>query len=204
MRVNKLTGIILLLVMAAGLWGCKEKVVYQLEDAGEEAAVREGTSEEENETEPEQEKEAEPEEGTIVVHVCGAVVHPGVYELKAGSRAAQAVEAAGGLTEDAMEESLNQARLLSDGEQIRVFAAGEVQEGAVPAQEGEVSGGKVNINTADLEELTSLNGIGEAKAKAILACREERGGFEKIEDICEADGIGEKTFEKIKDSITVN
>ncbi|MGI6007769.1 MAG: helix-hairpin-helix domain-containing protein [Ruminococcus sp.] len=195
--MRKKNRIWLLLIMALVLGGCGEEVVYQLEDT---------RTEEENNSFGEQEAE-EPEElekSTVVVHVCGAVVYPGVYELEAGSRAAQAVEAAGGLTEEACEESLNQAKLLSDGEQIRVLTKEEAQTGAVPADGAEAAGGRININTADAVQLSGLNGIGETKAAAILAYREEHGGFDRIEDICEVDGIGEKTFEKIKDSITVS
>ncbi len=151
----------------------------------------------------------------IQVYVCGAVVCPGVYTLPEGSRVYEAVAMAGGLLETAEPRALNQARLLSDGEQITVLTVEEVQSGEIPVQEnpggnsGEggalsVSAGKkVNLNTADEAELMTLSGIGESRAKAIIAYREENGRFQSIEEIMKIDGIKEKMFEKIKDSITV-
>ena len=198
--IRKMCGALFLLAVL--LWGCGDEVVYQLkEDAGKQQDVPAAQAEGDAGAVSDGETAEEPEKSTIVVHVCGAVARPGVYELAAGSRAEAAVKAAGGLTGDALEESLNQARILTDGEQIRVLTKEEAQNAA--GQEG-VSGGKIDINTADISGLVTLNGIGETKAEAIIAYREAHGGFKKIEDICEVDGIGEKTFEKIKDSITVS
>ena len=161
---------------------------------------------------------SDPEEfppAEIQVYVCGAVASPGVYVLPEGSRVYEAVEMAGGLLESADPKALNQARPLADGEQITVLTVEEVQNGETAEQGagGSVSGGdgtlagsgdgKVNINTADEDELMTLSGIGESRAKAIIAYREENGKFESIEDIMKIDGIKEKMFEKIRDSITV-
>ena len=153
---------------------------------------------------------SDPEEfppAEIQVYVCGAVASPGVYVLPEGSRVYEAVEMAGGLLESADPKALNQARPLADGEQITVLTVEEVQNGETAEQGagGSVSGGdgKVNINTADADELMTLSGIGESRAKAIIAYREENGKFESIEDIMKIDGIKEKMFEKIRDSITV-
>lgn len=161
---------------------------------------------------------SDPEElppAEIQVYVCGAVASPGVYVLPEGSRVYEAVEMAGGLLESADPKALNQARPLADGEQITVLTVEEVQNGETAEQGagGSVSGGdgtsagsgngKVNINTADEDELMTLSGIGESRAKAIIAYREENGTFESIEDIMKIDGIKEKMFEKIRDSITV-
>lgn len=149
-----------------------------------------------------QEESNEIEKQFICVHVCGAVKEPGVYELEEGSRVADAIEAAGGLLEDTPQESLNFARILADGEQVLVLDHKEMQEQmqnmAIAAD------GCVNINISGVEELMTLSGIGETRARAILAYREEHGNFQKIEDICNVDGIGESTYEKIKDKITVN
>ena len=200
--IRKMCGALFLLAVL--LWGCGDEVVYQLkEDAGKQQDVPAAQAEGDAGAVSDGETAEEPEKSTIVVHVCGAVARPGVYELAAGSRAEAAVKAAGGVTGDALEESLNQARILTDGEQIRVLTKEEAQNAAAAGQEG-VSGGKIDINTADISGLVTLNGIGETKAEAIIAYREAHGGFKKIEDICEVDGIGEKTFEKIKDSITVS
>ena len=155
------------------------------------------------------------EPAQIQVYICGAVVCPGVYTLPEGSRVYEAVAMAGGLLETADPRALNQARLLSDGEQVTVLTVEEVQSGESPVQEspggdsgegGALSGSageKVNLNTADEAELMTLSGIGESRAKAIIAYREENGKFQSIEEIMKIDGIKEKMFEKIKDSITV-
>ncbi len=153
----------------------------------------------------------------IFVHVCGQVMDPGVYELEAGSRVFEALEAAGGLTPEAAGEYLNQARILEDGQQVYVPSLEEAREGsqlwqasaANPDAEnsGAISGGasegKVNVNQATREELMTLTGIGEVKAEAIIKYREEHGSFGSIEELKEVDGIKDGTFQKIRDDITV-
>lgn len=151
-------------------------------------------------------EQEEPGESVVIVHVCGQVASPGVYELPAGSRIYEAVEAAGGLGPQAAAEGLNQAAEAEDGQQIYVPSAEEMEEGTVslesagPAETGQT---KVNINTAGAEELMTLNGIGEAKASAIIRYREENGKFGSIEELMEISGIKEGVFEKIKDQIKV-
>lgn len=159
--------------------------------------------------------EATPVPAVIYVDVCGAVANPGVYSLKADSRVFQAIEAAGGYSEQAAEGYVNRAQPLSDGQQIYVpteeetkgEVPGAVQQeaGALPegASDQDSSSGKVNLNTADIEQITTLTGIGESKARDILAYREENGGFSSIEEIMNVQGIKEGTFEKIKDEIAV-
>lgn len=162
---------------------------------------------------------SEPQE--IYVDVCGAVASPGVYRLPAGSRIFQAVELAGGLLPEAAGEYVNQARSLEDGQQVYVPTREEAEELGTPVRTEEAgaaakdpgsggqepagsgSGGKIDLNTAQLEELTALTGIGESKARAIIAYREEHGGFSSIEEICQVQGIKEGTFLKIKDKIAV-
>lgn len=163
----------------------------------------------------------------IYVDVCGAVAKPGVYELKTDSRVFEAIEAAGGFLPEASGASINQAQPLSDGQQIYVptqeeakegysGAAAALQNGA--AQEngaqnngtqsadasGEAQDGRVNLNTATLESLMTLPGIGESKAQAILSYREEAGGFSSVEDIMQVPGIKEGTFAKFRDRLTVD
>lgn len=140
-------------------------------------------------------------EAVIRVHVCGAVQQEGVYELPAGSRYEQAIQAAGGFSELADRSALNLAAVVSDGEQIRVLTKEEAQ--ACRASAEEVSDGRININTASREELMSLPGIGEARAEAIIAYREEHGAFQSIEDIMQVSGIKEGAFEKLKAKIKV-
>lgn len=133
--------------------------------------------------------------GDIFVHVCGAVKNPGIYRLPAGSRTGDAIEAAGGFTEDADTDSLNLAELLSDSQQIRAPTKGEAAEQA---------DGKININTATDQQLTALPGIGEAKARAITDYRVQNGRFKKPEDIKKVPGIGDALFERIRDKIKVD
>ena len=148
-------------------------------------------------------------EAIIVIYICGAVVNPGVYELPSGARVIQAVEAAGGLLENADPFLVNQAKKLDDGEQIRILTRDEAEEAAAGVfsgiQTSDTPGnGKVNINTADAEQLMTLPGIGQAKAKAILEYREQNGGFRSIEEIMNIAGIKDAVFSKIKDQITVS
>lgn len=141
----------------------------------------------------------------ICVHVSGAVASPGVCYLPEGSRAADAVEAAGGFAEGAAEDSLNLARILADGEQLVVARTDELATSnpspgaAAPAP----ANTKININTATSEELQELDGVGEATAEKIIKEREENGPFATVEDIMRVPGIGEKKFEAMCDDITV-
>lgn len=141
----------------------------------------------------------------ICVYICGAVHEPGVYELPEGSRVHEALEMAGGMTEEAAAYALNLARIAVDGEQIYVPDAEEIQGQSILSGSADGSGyeKKVNINTASMEELMTLTGIGEAKAESIIRYREENGGFQSIEDLMEIGGIKEGVFEKIKDDITI-
>ena len=195
--------VILFLTVVFALWaaGCGRDaaVSYELEPTAERTPDTEGEAAGES-REPAEEQGDEDE--SLSVYVCGAVQKPGVYELPAGSRVYEALAAAGGLTEEADEKSLNQAELLRDGSQITVYTKEEAS--SLPASAGETAGsGKVNLNTAGKELLTTLPGIGDAKADAILQYREENGGFSSIEEIMQIEGIKEKVFEKIRDLIEV-
>lgn len=153
----------------------------------------------------------------VIVDVKGAVKYPGVYELTVNDRVIDAINQAGGYTKNADSSTINHAQKLQDEMVIYVPKKGEdVSEKlqAIQSQPTTISstssGGtssseslKVNINTANETELTTLSGIGPSKAKAIISYREENGPFKTIEDIKNVSGIGEKTFEKLKDSITV-
>ncbi|MBR0306176.1 MAG: helix-hairpin-helix domain-containing protein [Lachnospiraceae bacterium] len=137
----------------------------------------------------------------IYVHICGEVNNPGVYELTEGSRIFEAVEAAGGFTEEAAQASLNLAQVISDEEQIVILTQDQAAEKA--RQEREQAAGIVNLNTASKEQLMTLPGIGESRAEDILRYRQESGGFQAIEEIMNVPGIKESAYLKIKDSITV-
>ena len=163
---------------------------------------------------------------TLVVHICGAVSAPGVYELPAGSRIIDAVEAGGGFLPEADEACCNLAEEIVDGCQIYIMTKSEscadgqtekkagiqtspdsdmqttdrnVRSNSAPALEN----GLVNLNTADVAALMTLPGIGESRAKAILSYREQHGAFAQIEDIMKISGIKQAAFSKIKDKITV-
>ena len=137
----------------------------------------------------------------LTVYVCGAVQHPGVYELAEGSRVYEALALAGGVTDDASPTAVNQAQPLTDGEMIEILTVDQAMERET-AQETE-SDGRVNINTADAEELKTLPGIGEAKADSIIAYREKNGAFAAIEDIKNIEGIKDGVFAKLEDCIKV-
>lgn len=141
----------------------------------------------------------------IYVHVSGAVTSPGLYQLELGSRVYDAIQAAGGFSDEAVEQSVNLARELTDGEQIMVSSASDVSASASDTSSAstQTSTGKVNINLASAEELMTLDGVGEATAAKIIAYREENGSFKTIEEIKEVSGIGDKKYAAIKDVITV-
>ena len=138
----------------------------------------------------------------IYVHILGQVDKPGLYRLHEGDRAVDVVAAAGGLTATADPAGLNLARFLTDGEQIVVPAVGEVVA-AGPGAGGSAVPGKVNINTADEPTLETLPRVGPAMAARILAWRQANGRFTAIEDLMSVSGIGEKTFDGLKDLVTV-
>lgn len=145
-------------------------------------------------------------EKTIFVHVEGAVVSPGLFELSEGSRVYDAIKAAGGFAEDACHDAVNLARILSDGEQI-IVPTTQTDDGsdATPstaASPGTVAG-KVNINTADAATLDTLPGIGASTAAKIVADREANGPFKTIEDLKRVSGIGDKKFTQLEGCITV-
>ncbi len=147
--------------------------------------------------------EAAEEPASIYVHVAGCVQAPGMYQLSAGARVAEAIQAAGGFTPEAQMESVNLARSVQDGEQVIAQAAPAAMAGEVdaPAAGGP---GLVNINTADEEELQKVSGIGPSKAAKIVAYRKEHGSFASVEDLTQVSGIGEKTLASIKDEICVS
>lgn len=159
------------------------------------------------------EEEAVLEPTQIYVYICGAVELPGVYCLKEGSRLYEAVALAGGMTDDADKNCLNMARQIVDGEQILILTQKEAalqKEAGVyryPAEESMQGAAAqksnlVNINTATVAELTTVSGIGESRALAIIAYREKNGNFGSIEEIKKVDGIKDGLFSKIKDKIT--
>lgn len=147
----------------------------------------------------------------IYVHVSGAVCNPGLYEIESGARIYDAIQAAGGMTKEAAENSVNLAQIIEDGSHITVLTKEEQQSATSGSKEssGAASSSKsntqslVNINTATVEELTTLKGVGEATAEKIIADREQKGAFKSKEDLKRVSGIGDKKYESLKDYITV-
>lgn len=147
---------------------------------------------------------------TIVVDIKGAIKNPKEYTLKVGARVRDLIEMAGGLTEEADENKIYYSKILKDEECIRIFKIGEEVEevqGEQIASEGAStnakSSGKLNINKASLEELQTLPGIGEVRAKSIIEYRETQGGFKSVEELGNISGIGAKTLEKLRDKVDI-
>jgi competence protein ComEA len=134
----------------------------------------------------------------LYIHVVGEVVSPGMYQLPIGARLVDAVFAAGGLTDEADNASVNLARELTDGEQIIVFSIS--QEGQ---STGTNSSGLISLNRAGDKELEELPGIGPALAGRIIAWREANGGFKSIEDLLKVSGIGESLLSGVIDLVTL-
>ena len=159
---------------------------------------------------------------TSTVHVAGAVKNPGVYNLPSSSRVIDAIEKAGGATENADLDQINLADYISDGQKIEVpsfkqdntlsnyklitdkLEQLDANNGDSANKKSSVKSELVNINTADSSELQSLPGIGATIAKNIVEYRKENGNFETIEDLKNVSRIGDKTFDKLKDLITVD
>ena len=158
----------------------------------------------------------------VVVYICGAVKHPGVYKFTAGSRVNDAVNAASGFKKGAARTAINQARVLEDGEQITIPTLKQVKRKQLSkitdgdnfqdkttdnentdSSERESQDTLININTASAGELTSLSGIGQSRADAIIEYRQSNGKFQSIEDIMKIPGIKQGIFNKIKNKISV-
>lgn len=137
---------------------------------------------------------------TIYVHLVGEIAAPGIYELEAGARLMDAIFAAGGLTKDADQASVNLARELTDGEQVVVFKTGEAP---VVSSGTESVGKQISLNRASQAELEELPGVGPALAGRMIDWRTANGGFKKKEDLLNISGIGDKLFSGIKDEVVL-
>lgn len=186
--------------------GCAEEQKDDLKSLSLEK--KENSSEQSTDEIQEEKVDNVKDSSTIYVYVCGAVHAPGVYELAEGARIYEAIICAGGLQEDADKNHVNQAQILSDGEQIYIPTEEEVAQEHLISEVEKISGisadGRIDINTATKEELMTLSGIGESRAESILTYRQVHGAFQNIEELMNVDGIKEGIFQKIKDSITVN
>ena len=154
-----------------------------------------------------EEKEESPEQDLITVDVKGAVKSPGIYDLPVGSRVHDAVQKAGGLTEEADSKSLNLAQKVSDEALVYVPTKGEEaasQQAASGTSPSTSKDKKVNLNKASLEELKQVKGLGGKRAQDIIDHRETNGKFKSVDELKKVSGIGAKTIEKLKDYVTVD
>ena len=154
-----------------------------------------------------EEKDESVEQDLITVDVKGAVKSPGIYDLPVGSRVNDAVQKAGGLTEQADSKSLNLAQKVSDEALVYVPTKGE-ESASQQAGSGTASSTnkekKINLNKASLEELKQVKGLGGKRAQDIIDHRETNGKFKSVEELNKVSGIGAKTIEKLKDYVTVD
>ena len=183
-------GILLILVGVGGLFSKKEESV-------------EGTTVVETTMLVEKTEVSTTQETVIFVDIKGAVKNPGVYQMKVGDRVKDAIDAAGGLTAEADSQKVNLAQRVEDQMVIVVPKVGEEAE-AIPAgatSKEASKEGKVNINTATVEELKTLKGVGEKKAEAIIEYRKKNGSFKTKEDLMKVRGIGKKLFESFEERI---
>ncbi len=172
--------------------------------------IKNGGQEEANAQAEEATVSTEETAAMIYVDVGGEVKDPSVVELPDGSRVTDAITAAGGLTEQADLTDINRAAFVSDGEKIYIPSqVSELEDDGLSVGEGggggtaKSSDGRININTADSTQLQELTGVGPATAEKIIDYRKQNGRFQSIEDIKNVSGIGDKTYEKLKDHIKV-
>ncbi len=195
MNRKKRQWIICIAVLIFCVTGCEKAQNVQIYEETEQVWEIETGSEESRETAA---------SGKIYVDVCGAVKKPQVIEVPEGSRVFEVIEKAGGVREDAWVQGLNQAAVVTDGQQIRVPTFEEEKNWEnTQTQSGAEQPGKINLNEANAEELMSLPGIGQAKAADIIEYRETIGRFQSIEEIKNISGIKDAVFEKIKEKIVV-
>ncbi|MDR6747242.1 MULTISPECIES: helix-hairpin-helix domain-containing protein [Bacillus] len=197
------------LYIGAGLMGAIIITFFLL--AGNKGSTREpsvlkGDQDKQVTLENKQEK-TDNESSSIFVEVKGAVKKPGVYTFQSDARVEEAIRRAGGFTSKADTIEINQAAKLEDSMMIYVRKQGEAEREAQTAGADAPSGNEksqgVNVNQADAAELQTINGIGPAKAEAIITYREEHGEFQQIEDLRNISGFGEKTIERLKNELTV-
>ncbi|HAZ05597.1 helix-hairpin-helix domain-containing protein [Acetobacterium wieringae] len=186
---NKILYILIVLVFLGVFWGW-----YHFKESSDTAiSISDATALENGADENNQS-----DQGQMMVHITGAVKQPGVVSLKPEARLIEAIELVGGLTETADVDSLNLARKIQDEEKIHIPAMGEVSATAVSSEND-----KVNINTASLEELKSLPGVGDVIAQGIIDYREKNGGFKQLEELKNVTRIGDKVYDGLSESIVI-
>lgn len=190
------------------LCGCDRESDLEITMQAEETGTGTSEAENEQETEIKETESTEKAQEMIYVQVTGAVQTPGVYELPTGSRVFEAVQKAGGMTGEAAPDSINQAVEVHDGDMIVLLTQEEWSRNQENSRAEELSDtglsdGRVNINTATEEQLCTIPGIGETRARSIITYREQNGLFATIEEIKNVSGIKEGLFKKIKEKIKV-
>lgn len=193
---------LVILCAALLLTSCADDSVLILDGKPKDGAVKEDETEGAYEDAGQTSTKEESVGPLIMVHICGMVIAPGVYEVPEGSRVYRVIELAGGFAPGAAESYLNLAETVTDGQKLVVPSLDEVEADQYGEMTAGESGGLININTADKELLMTLPGIGEAKALAIIAWRTEHGDFQTAEEIMQVSGIKEAAYEKIKLLIT--
>ena len=205
-HIFKILAVIIFVITAFLLFGPKgnnETITLDKENASKNEVI---SKEEEN--------EKRGASGKVYVDISGEVKKPGVYEVSSDSRIFEVIEKAGGLTGKADTGAINQAELVKDGQKIVISRKGDnrnvsgsnmadTSSRSTGASHNGTAQGKININSADVNELQKIHGVGPATAEKIIKFRSSNGNFRVIEDLKKVNGIGEKTFEKIKDYITV-
>lgn len=158
-----------------------------------------------DEKEDKNQKEESVKQDLITVDVKGAVKAPGIYDLPVGSRINDAVQKAGGLTDNADSKSINLAQKISDETLVYVPTREEVTSQETPSSSSNSKGNKkVNLNKASLEELKQVKGLGAKRAQDIIDHRDSNGKFKTVDDLKKISGFGAKTIEKLKDYVTVD
>ncbi|MBB6601091.1 helix-hairpin-helix domain-containing protein [Bacillus pumilus] len=197
------------LYIGAGLMGAIIITFFLLagnKESAREPSVLKGDQDKQVTLEDKEEK-TDNESSSIFVEVKGAVKKPGVYTFQSDARVEEAIRRAGGFTSKADTIEINQAAKLEDSMMIYVRKQGEAEREAqtagVDAPSSNEKSQGVNVNQADATELQTINGIGPAKAEAIITYREEHGEFQQIEDLRNISGFGEKTIERLKNELTV-
>lgn len=205
-HIFKILAMIIFVITAFLLFGPKgnnETITLDKENASKNEVI---SKEEEN--------EKRGASGKVYVDISGEVKKPGVYEVSSDSRIFEVIEKAGGLTGKADTGAINQAELVKDGQKIVISRKGDnrnvsgsnmadTSSRSTGASHNGTAQGKININSADVNELQKIHGVGPATAEKIIKFRSSNGNFRVIEDLKKVNGIGNKTFEKIKDYITV-
>lgn len=215
-KSNKIAYMFLMgvIFMCCGCAGTKDTRMYLQAETQDESQIQDHSQIRDVPRTQETGSDSDTQEQTCFVYVCGAVRRPGVFELPRGSRVYEAIALAGGMRKNAYEKAINQAEPIEDGQMIEVLTVEEYENRNKQGwkQSTDVSDqtpdrtqqdGRIDINTATMEQLMTLQGIGQAKAANIIAYRESNGGFSAPEEIMNVSGIGEGVYAKIQDKITV-